>query len=173
MASSKIQDISSVVQAIQSDCLDVGLLPLEVQKAPSELVISRGHFTETRGYILRVVDQINTSYEATCYDACAVMIRRLVEILIIESFCYHKEESEIKDKDNNFLLLQDLINKTLSKTNWHLSRNTKSGLKRLKNVGDLSAHSRRYNAVRTDIDDIKGDLRVTSEELLYVAGLKR
>ena len=40
-----------------------------------------------------------------------------------------------------------------------------------KTVGDLSAHSRRYNAHKSDIDNIP-DLRVVVQELLYLAGLK-
>ncbi len=47
-----------------------------------------------------------------------------------------------------------------------LSRNAKQSLPKLKDIGDLSAHSRRYNAHRHDIDKIKDDLRLVVQELL-------
>jgi len=42
----------------------------------------------------------------------------------------------------------------------------------LKNVGDKSAHSRRYNAHREDIDKLSTDFRDACQELLYLSGLK-
>lgn len=128
-------------------------------------------FKNKRGYIEKLVFQINNSYENTCYDACAVMIRRLIEVLIIETFEYHNITQKIKDINGDFVMLSDLINFTLSENSWTLGRNTKSGLKKLKVVGDLSAHCRRYNAKRDDIDKIKHDLRVVGEELLYLSNL--
>ena len=99
------------------------------------------------------------------------MIRRLLETLIIEAF-EHKHLSEsIKNGQGDFLHLNDLIDRTLSEQSWNLSRNTKAALKSLKSIGDKSAHSRRFNARRWDIDKVIDDLRTTTEELLYVADL--
>ena len=55
-------------------------------------------FDGTRGYIEKVVLQINASFDASLYDCCAVMCRRLLETLIIECYeangqaenCYYK-----------------------------------------------------------------------------------
>ena len=69
--------------------------------------------------------------------------------------------------------LGDLIDKTLAETAWNLGRNTKKGLPRLKSIGDHSAHNRRYNAVRDDIDKVSTDFRVVCEDLLYISKLKR
>jgi hypothetical protein len=43
---------------------------------------------------------------------------------------------------------------------------------KLKDVGDKSAHSRRYNAHRGDIDPLLRDVRLVVQELLYLASLK-
>ncbi len=131
-------------------------------------------FKNTRGYLEKVVYQINSSYDNSCYDASAVMIRRLIEILIIEIYECNHIEYKIKNTAGDFLFLDDLIDFFLSESTWNLSlsRNTKKGLKQLKALGDLSAHSRRYNANRHDLDKVINDLRVTAEELLYLAGLK-
>lgn len=61
---------------------------------------------------------------------------------------------------------------TLAKTSCNLSRNTKAALPRLRNVGDMSAHNRRYLAHKRDIDNLIPDLRVVSQELLILSGLK-
>jgi len=43
----------------------------------------------------------------------------------------------------------------------------------MKDVGDKSAHSRRYIAHRQDIDKLKDDLRTVVQELVYLSGLRR
>ena len=126
----------------------------------------------TRGYIERIANQVNGCYEKGWYDSCAVMIRRLLETLIIEAFEHNKLSASIKNTQGDFLYLNDLIGRALSEDSWNLSRNTKSALKKLKSVGDKSAHSRRFNARKWDIDKVVDDLRTASEEFLYLAALK-
>ena len=121
----------------------------------------------------RVVNQINGCYEKGWFDGCAVMMRRLIETLIIECFEKHGVAHKIKNATGDFLYLGDLIDKTLQETAWNLGRNTKQGLPKLKNIGDQSAHNRRYNAHREDVDKVSNDFRVACEELLYISGLKK
>lgn len=146
--------------------------PEEGGSSPDDSVVYFSLVRNTRGYIERVVHQLNGAYANGWYDACAVMIRRLVETLIIESFEKHGISSKIKGKGDDFLFLRDLVSTTLAETSWNLSRNTKQALPRLKNVGDLSAHSRRYIAQRKDIDSLVHDLRIVVQELVTVAELK-
>ncbi|MBM4328790.1 MAG: hypothetical protein FJ118_16705 [Deltaproteobacteria bacterium] len=128
---------------------------------------------KTRGYIERVVFQINGSYEKGWFDACAVMMRRLIETLIIESFEAHGLANKIKDPvTGDFCHLSVLISKALQETSWNLGRNAKRALLDLKTVGDQSAHSRRYTAHREDIDKLIPDFRIVCQELIYLAGLK-
>lgn len=138
----------------------------------SEQVLSSSLFQGTRGYIEQVVNQINGCYEDGWFDACAVMIRRLVENLIIEAFEYHGLSKKIKNASGDFYQLGNLIDKAMAEGTWNLSRGAKRSLQKLKNIGDWSAHSRRYNAHRYDIDKIMDDLRIVSQELVYLAGLK-
>jgi hypothetical protein len=147
--------------------------PSEVAPPPDQPVLPHSLFQATRGYIEKVVHQINRSYTGTCYDACAVMIRRLVEVLIIEAFEHRSLSSKVLDANGNFLRLEDLVRVALAEPSWTLGRSTKSALAKLKTIGDQSAHSRRYNARREYIDQIVVDLRVAAEELLYLAGLRR
>lgn len=137
-----------------------------------DLVLSRTLVKNTRGYIESVVNQINGTYANAWYDACAVMIRRLIETLIIEVFEHHGIANKIKTPTGDFFYLSELIPRTLSEGKWNLGRNAKKALPRLKSVGDRSAHDRRFNATHDDIYKIIDDLRDSVQELLSLAGLK-
>jgi hypothetical protein len=139
----------------------------------TEQVLPHSLFRNTRDYIERIVFQINGTYEHGWFDACAVMIRRLVETLIIETFEAQGAAQKIKNLNGDFLHLADLVNATLAEGSWNLSRNTKQALKDLKDVGDKSAHSRRFVAHRWDIDSLRSGLRVATQELIALAGLQR
>lgn len=166
------KSILNVSKLINSD-INSKLHPSETKEPTNQPVLPHSLFRNTRGYIEKVVFQINLCYEKTCYDACAVMIRRLVEVLIIECFENKTISSKIKNTNGDYLFLDDLISATLRESLWTLGRNTKAGLYKLKRIGDQSAHSRRYNARREYIDDIIIELRTVSEELLYIASLKK
>ena len=146
--------------------------PEEGAASKTELVIYYSLVKGTRGYIEKLVQQINGTYENGWYDACAVMIRRLVETLIIEAYEAHSISASIKNYQGDFLYLGDLIAAALSESAWTLGRTAKKSLKELKDIGDKSAHSRRFNAHRQDIDKVSGDLRVAIQELIYLAKLK-
>ncbi len=114
----------------------------------------------------------NSTYSNACYDPCSVMIRRLMETLIIEVFEHHQISERIKNSRGDYLYLDDLINQMLACSTWHLGRNARKALPKLKSIGDQSAHSRRFIAHRADIDKIGNDLRVVVQELVLLARLK-
>jgi hypothetical protein len=168
----EVVDAFLIAKTIQASIDSVILPPEEISPPISEPIIAHALFKRSRGYIEKVVYQINSAYLATAYDGCAVMIRRLLETLIIEVFESKGMASRIKTTSGDYLYLRDLIERILAEPAWTLGRKTKAALPRLKDVGDLSAHNRRYNALRSDIDKVKDDLRVVSEELLNIAGLR-
>lgn len=100
------------------------------------------------------------------------MIRRLVETLIIETFEAHSIAPKIQNSQGEFLYLSALIPLCVSETVWNMGRNAKNALPKLKDIGDKSAHSRRFVAQRQDVDNIIPDLRVVVQELLFLSKLK-
>lgn len=146
--------------------------PSDGTRPKSEMVLPHSLVKDTRGYIERIVYQVNGCYECGWYDACAVMMRRLLETLIIEVFEHHRITAKIKNSNGDFLHLADLISATISQTTWNLGRNTKQALPRLKSLGDQSAHSRRFVAHREDVDMVQADFRTVAQELLFLAELK-
>lgn len=167
-------DVAKVVaaaRAFQDDLDSVGLPPPESTPSYSHSVLDFTLVKGTRGYIEKVAHQVNKTYDAACYDACAVMVRRLMETLIIEVFQSKGALDHITLPTGPLMQLRQLIERLLAEP-WHLGRNVDKALPRLKDVGDKAAHDRFYNAMRRDIDNIKDDLRVVVQALLYLAGLK-
>lgn len=150
--------------------------PLEGTKPKTARVIDPSSIAGTRGYLEKVADQINGTYENGWYDACAVMLRRFIETLIIETFIAKGIEHRIKDASGDFLALRSLIDTACNDPDLHLSRNTKSVLGRLKKLGDLSAHNRRFVAKRSYFDELFEhlhlDMQTLIEDFLHEAGLK-
>jgi hypothetical protein len=166
------RNVFSAAKAIQSNVAKELGPPEEGLRSATQGVIPMSVVRGTRGYIERVSNQANGAYGNGWYDACAVMIRRLLETLIIEAFEHHKLEAKIKNPAGDFLYLKDLIDKCLQEKAWNLSRNCKQAMPKLKDIGDKSAHSRRYNAHRGDVDPLLSDIRLVVQELIYLAGLK-
>ena len=129
------------------------VLPLDVVKG-------------TRKYLEQIVNQANGCYEKGWYDACSVMVRKLVEVLIIAVYEAKGEAAAIK-KDDNFLMLSGLVDAILARTDWNLGRETKTALPLLKSLGDRSAHNRHYMARKADVDKVLPGLRVVVEDLLH------
>jgi len=129
----------------------------------------------TKPIIERIALQASGNYDMGWYDSCAVMCRRLLEILIIECFENKKIASKIKDSDKNFFFLDGLIKKLFIEDghSWSLSRNSKKALKILKTLGDQSAHSRYFSARQGDIDYVRNDFRIVIEELIDISDLKK
>src|SRR5262249_45522784 len=120
----------------------------------------------TRGYLEQIVNQANGCYEKGWYDACSVMVRKLVEVLIIAVY-EKKGEVEAIKKDGNFLMLSGLTDDILTRAAWNLGRETKAALPQLKSLGDRSAHNRHYMARKADVDKVLPALRVAVEDLLH------
>jgi hypothetical protein len=120
------------------------LKSLEPSEASEEL-FSMEFVRETKHYIKFLAEQANDCYRHGWYDACAVILRRLIEILIIECFEKKKIEHVIKDKDGNYYMLEALIKKFRNETAWQVGRNLRNNFEKLdglKKVGDMGAHGK-------------------------------
>jgi hypothetical protein len=98
------------------------------------------------------------------------MCRRLFETLIIEAFENQGALSELKRPDGELEQLSGLIRALERTSAFSIGRQTKQAAKKLKDVGDWSAHNRRHVAVAKDIDDVRSHLRVACGDLLHLAG---
>jgi hypothetical protein len=140
------------------------------QPVDTNSVIPTG-LVSARRYLEKVVVQLNLSYDNQLFDCCAVMCRRTLETLLIEVYEHAGRSNEIKGADGHFLMLNGLAAYFEQDPAFGLSRNGLQGLRDFKKLGDLSAHNRRFNARREDVDRVRDGLRVAVEELAHLAGL--
>jgi hypothetical protein len=140
-------------------CEDEGLFPLSILSKTK------------RGYLVTVGRQMNGGFTSGWYDAAAVMMRRIVEISIIEAFEGKGIAHKIKDGNGNYFQLTDLIRMALAAPAWTLSRNTRGALPNLRDVGHMSAHGRYFTASSEDVERLRPSCRIVVEEFLHHAGL--
>ena len=136
----------------------------------SEL-IDEVKFCGKRNYLDRLITQINHSYAHNCYDACAVLMRRLFEVLLVLSYQNLGIDNEIKDSAGaGYIMLDGIVKNAKNNTTLKLSR-IKNEFDTFRMVGNFSAHNITFTAGKLDIDNIQLNYRVMLEELYNKAGL--
>jgi hypothetical protein len=124
-----------------------------------------------RTYLVSVARQMNGCFVQEWYDACAVMMRRLLETSIIEAFEGKGIAAKAKNPKGDFLQLTELIAAAVGEASWNLTRQCRAALPRLRDVGHTSAHNRYHTAFKKDIDDVRTSFRDAIQEFLTLAGL--
>lgn len=160
--------VSIVLQHLENE-LGTKWKNTEIIASNNEL-IDEQKFCGKFNYLDRLIKQINHTYANNCYDATAVLMRRLFEVLLILSFQKLGIDNEIKDSDGNYLMLEKIVSNAVQNQTLKLSRIRKE-FDTFRKVGNFSAHSITYTAGRKDIDDIKINYRVMLEELYNKAGI--
>lgn len=136
----------------------------------SEL-IDEDKFCGKRGYIDSLIQQINHSYAGNCFDAAAVLMRRLFEILLVLSYQTLGIDDEIKTRDGNgYIMLEGIVANAKGNPTLKLSR-VKSHFDDIRNLGNYSAHGITYLCSKKDIDDIRVHYRAALEELFNKANI--
>lgn len=135
-------------------------------------ILPEADYEKTRGYIERLAKQINAAYEHNIFDGCAVLMRRLVEILLILSYQHLGIDAAIKDSQGNYLLLDGIITDAKNNTTLNLSRNGKGSAETFRKLGNFSAHKIEYTCKREYIKDEIVNFRALVGELLHKAGIR-
>ena len=139
----------------------------------SQAYLPEALWKNTRGYLEKVCVQLNGCHKFGFLDAASVMMRRVVETLIIEAYEHLKRENEVKGSDGNYFMLGELVAAAVGPNGLSLGRETKSTLLEIKQLGDRSAHNRRYNAVKPDLEgNTRSGFRIAVDELINMASLR-
>jgi hypothetical protein len=162
-----------IAKDIQADIPQHLKPPAEGFQAETDQVIPLSYVRNTRGYIIKAVNQVNGCYEKGWSDACAVMIRRLCEILIIEVYEAKGMISKIQDLNGNYFSLDALIKCVVSEPTWNLNRFSKQTLPKVADAGNLSAHGNRYVAHIADLVLLIPGLRATVQDLIKLSGIQK
>lgn len=129
-------------------------------------------YLNTRGFIEKLAKQINASYEHNLADACAVLMRRLLEILLIMGYQNKQKQSEIQD-GVSYRNLVSIIDYTISNKTLSLQKDTHEVLHDFRELGNFSAHGLNYNCRKEEIRKVARKFRFAVEDMLYASGLKK
>jgi len=131
---------------------------------------------DTRGYVEKLCRELNGTFKNGYYNSAAVMLRKLLETLIIESYEFLKREQEIKDESGEFLMLRDLVERACGEglhQGLGIGRDSKRALKDARDIGNWSAHARRFSANPHDLTKFQSGIRLLVEELISISNLQK
>jgi hypothetical protein len=130
-------------------------------------------YEKTRGYIESVARQINAAYEHNIFDGCAVLMRRLEEILLILSYEHLGITAAIKDPvAGTYYMLERIVNDAIRNPTLNLSRNSQKSVEAFRELGNYSAHKITYTCKREYIKEKIDEYRALVDELLHKSGLR-
>lgn len=159
--------VLNLANDIQSNVDRLYKPPVVGRKAKYNQVIDPILVANARGYVRTTVNEINGTFENGWYDACAVLLRHLMETLIYEVYRSSGRLSEIQDPKNRtrYLRLSELVSKILSDPDFDLDHHTKTVMPKIRTIGNQFAHGRRTRARRSDIEPQLFAIRVMVEDL--------
>jgi hypothetical protein len=123
----------------------------------------------TRQNIERIADQINQSFFVGVYDGCAVLMRRLMEMLLVLAFKEHNLDHKILGADGNHVQLSDMVDIAAQDSTLDFTRNAREYFGIFREKGNLSAHNPFHTCRRRDLELAQPKFRHLVEELLYKA----
>lgn len=150
-----------------------GILSKSEAVTSGDALLPASLYQSSRGFVEALSKQINASYEYNIFDGCAVLMRRLVEVLLILSFEHHNIEGDISDANGNYLPLEQVVARAKTSQALKLSRNSRSFLDQFRMLGNFAAHKIYYTTRRGDIQGNAAEFRALIEELLYKSGIRR
>lgn len=136
------------------------------------IILPLSLYSNTRGYIESLSKQINASYEYNIFDGCAVLMRRLMEILLIHTYEANGLSDAIID-EKGYKNLNVIIKDIVDKKRFNLPKQTKEFLNKIRELGNLSAHKIQYTTKKQYIDEVITEYRVIIEELLFRSFIKK
>lgn len=137
----------------------------EIESFESLLPINLFTELNQKKYI-RLVKQINATYENNLFDACALMMRRLLELLLIEYIESLHLQNLITNTDGDYIKFSVIINRVKSSSTISLTNKLYDDLHLFRKLGNLSAHKNMFYLRKNDISKNELCFRVLVEELL-------
>lgn len=134
-------------------------------------LIEEAKFCKKKSYLDRLIQQINCCYGNHCYDACAVLMRRLFEVLLVLTYQNKGAEADICNADGSHKMLEAIVKDAVQNKKLGIPTRISKNFDAFREVGNNSAHSITYTAGVLDVDKIARDYRVMMEDLYNRSGL--
>jgi hypothetical protein len=135
-------------------------------------IIPTGLFENSWPHLEALAVQINGTYQAGFYDACAVMCRRLLGCMLLLAFEGAKKSEVVRDIHGEYLELADLIPLASSSRHIKLARRAATVMRMIEYVGELAARHPAYVTQQKDIDKQRSGFRRLIAELIRLAEIK-
>lgn len=173
LVSKTVENAMEFVPAVlQSMERDYGTLWIDTVTIYSQNeLIEETKFCGKRPFLDRLIQQINFTYGHNCYDACAVLMRRLFEILLVLAYQHNGIEVDITKPDGSHKMLEGIVKDAVQNRTLGIPSRISKNFEAFREVGNNSAHSITYTAGKLDIDKISRDYRVMMEDLYNRSGL--
>lgn len=117
-------------------------------------------------YLRDITIEINTAFRNGAYNACSVLLRRLLETLIIKAHTRNGTAEMAVNAHGDFYHLGKLIDDITQNRLFGLTRNAYEAMPDLKRLGDWGAHNPTVMVRHTDLEPLKTKARLCFEELL-------
>ena len=166
---STLEFVPTILQELESQYASLWI-DIESIESSSEL-IDENKFCGKRGYLDKLIKQINHTYGHNCFDACAVLMRRLFEILLVLTYQNTGNEAVISKPDGTHFMLEAIVKDAVQNKALGIPARISKNFDAFREVGNNSAHSITYTAGQKDVTDIQRDYRVMMEDLYNRAGL--
>lgn len=88
-----IEFVPTVLQSLERDFGDLWTDTVTIES--HDELIEEAKFCGKRPFLTRLIQQINFTYGNNCFDACAVLMRRLFEVLLVLSYQNKGIEADI------------------------------------------------------------------------------
>lgn len=132
---------------------------------PSGIILPTSIYKGSSAYIKCIGDQINASYEHSIYDGCAILMRRLLEVLLLSNYT---KRGLISSSDNEYHTLSSIIKDIENNNPFNFSKEEIGTINHIRILGNISAHKYRNTAIRNDILKLKSEYRYIIQTLLYI-----
>ena len=161
-------DVLRIAARIQADASEIARTPAKGKEPRTNEVLEPSWFRQRRhGRLIPLVRQINGTYENGWYDACAAMLRRLIETLIIGVYIDKQIEDKIKNGEE-FLQLSEIIEKACKESCLELSRDNKRILRDIAKLGNTAAHNRVINLKREYLERRIVDIQILVQHFMEI-----
>lgn len=117
-------------------------------------------------YLRDITIEVNSAFRNGAYNACSVLLRRLLETLIIKAHTRSGSATMAVNEDGEFFHLGKLIEDVVTNRLFGLSRNAYEAMPALKLLGDWGAHNPNVLVRHSDLEPLKTKARLCFEELL-------
>ena len=164
-----IEFVPTVLQALEREFGDLWVDTVTIES--HDELIEEAKFCGKRPFLTRLIQQINFTYGNNCYDACAILMRRLFEVVLVLAYQNKGIEADIAKADGTHKMLEGIVKDAVQNKTLGVPARISKNFDAFREVGNNSAHSITYTAGKLDIDNIVRDYRVMLEDLYNRAGL--